>query len=194
MFGFLKKKPQPFSKMLLDMNDNQFVETVLGSIKSGEPSSGSMIAVAYMNLSVMRSSMMIIAKERGDESTATNIEELIKMLSERQNEDEIKKRRVSWFLLAALIMRSDGIAQKNKELENQAAKMWVQIADGCQFLHRVLEQNAIWSSSEKEWFSLVKNEKDGIDYCLNHVMPKYLKKNHVITEYALEKQIFGWYL
>lgn len=188
MFGLFKKKSSLPS--ILKLSDNDFVQAAVDGIKAGDPASGAMIAVAYMNLIPIIAVSKRIAEEKNDPTLPTDTDGFIKMLAEKQHEDEIGQRRTSWFFLAAVLMRATTLANKNKELENRVAEIWIHVAEGCRFLKNSLEHNVIWSANEKQWFNMLKDENDGIKYCVNHVMPKQLRANPAIKEFASKKGIF----
>lgn len=191
MFGLFRKKPNPPSlAIILDMDDAGFVQTTLDSVKAGEPASGAMIAVAHVNLRPIMGAFANYAEKNNDPSLPRDVDGFIRMLADTHYDDEVNIRRTSWFFLAALIMRATALANKNREFENQAAEMWLCVADGCRFLKNNLQHNIIWSADEKIWFDTLKDEKDGVSYCLNHVMPKWLRENPAVVDYADKQDIF----
>jgi hypothetical protein len=62
--------------------------------------------------------------------------------------------------------------------------MWISLADGGQSLKASLEHNIIWSDQEKEWFSHIKSEEEGVKYVLNYVLPSQLKPNADLISFA----------
>lgn len=176
-------------------NPEDFVNDITRSIKKSDPNSCVMLLVAYVNLDAL-----IETFEKYD-GVPKDIDACIMMLKEmRQNKagpnntsEEIKKRRVTWFYMSAIVKKATLIAENNKDVENQVAEMWVHIAEATRCLRGALDENIIWSTTEKEWFSGIEKEKDGPEYCINIVLPDWLRCNQVIRNYAHKYDLFVTY-
>src|SRR5580700_2702295 len=101
------------------------------------------------------------------------------MLSLRLEEDlgEAAKRRLAWFYQSALILRATEIASEKNHLKSDVAALWIMLAKGSGNLSELLPPNVLWSDEEKAYFADIKNQRDGIWYCLQILTPAYLKKD-----------------
>jgi hypothetical protein len=79
----------------------------------------------------------------------------------------LKSRRLFWFFKAALVKRATDIASRTPLLQPDVAAIWIMIARGCAHLPELLEDNQLWSKQEKQHFSVIRTEKDGVSYALH---------------------------
>src|SRR5688572_624847 len=109
-------------------------------------------------------------------SLEDNIRVLAKSLDENSS-DEVAIRRRYWFLFSLLIKRATKMSQDSESRTASCVKMWGALVQGGQFLHSSLQHNILWSDLEKEWFSPIKTEKEGMKFVLNFMLPAWLKND-----------------
>jgi hypothetical protein len=182
MFGLFKKTKK---SEILTISNADFVDVVLGMVSVGEPGSSIMCVVAYKNLTIIRSVYLDHAKKNPDAKLPTDLDSFIQDLENKKyNDDEVTQRRVTWFYIASLIMRANSFAHESKDIENNVAQIWINLAEGCSKIHGALKHNILWSDDEKAWFTSIKTEQEGIAECLNYVMPKWLQEHPIVEQFA----------
>jgi hypothetical protein len=192
-----RKKKTNTQKSILNMSEEDLIDMVFNTIKRGDSSSGVMILIAYKNFDLLLQVSKELKNHNNNKDTLNGVDDYIimfqKTLSKNHHElkitDEIGERRISWFYLAALLLKATKIAEQNKEYENAVAEMWIHIAESCCFLQNILEKNILWTDKEKYTFLPIESEQDGILHCLNFVVPEWLKNNTIITDYAESKNM-----
>jgi hypothetical protein len=63
------------------------------------------------------------------------------------------------------------------------------LARGSGNLSELLPPNVLWSDDEKAYFADIKNQRDGIWYCLQILTPAYLKKDKHLISFAESQDI-----
>lgn len=86
--------------------------------------------------------------------------------------------------------RAEGLGLGRPQYDELLADIWIAVAEGCYCLAHVVQNNILWSDDEKIWYSEVKTEKDGIDYCLNLVAPEEIRRIEKVQEFAISKGIY----
>jgi hypothetical protein len=64
------------------------------------------------------------------------------------------------------------------------------LARGSANLCELLPPNTLWSDDEKAYFVDIKNQRDGIWYCLNILTPACLRNNKQLISFAKSQDIF----
>jgi len=185
MFGLFKKKKESGAlAQVLHLDDKAFVSTVKKMLEESHPAAWTMCVVAYQNLQPMLQACEELAKEKNGKDVPADLDSFVRMLSVRleENLEEVAKRRLAWFYQSALIRRATEIASQKTDLQPDVAALWIMLARGSANLSELLLPNVLWCDDEKAYFRDIKNQRDGIWYCLQILTPDYLKKNkHVIT-------------
>jgi hypothetical protein len=104
--------------------------------------------------------------------------------------EEIPKRRLGWFFQAALIRRATELASRKSNYQSDVAAMWIMLARGSANMSELLPPNVFWSDDEKAYFADIKNQRDGIWYCLNILTPAYLRKDKLLIAFAESQNVF----
>ncbi len=194
MFSFLRKKEsRPDLSAVLALDDTAFVRVVLNSTTIGPPGAWLMTAVGYENLGPMLSASQYFADRNRDINLPKTLDSFIRFILnsiDKHSGDEIASRRLMWFFQAALIKRATERGIDQTDLKNTIAEIWICLAKGCGLLPTALAENQLWSASEKEWFSHVTDGNAGISYCLNHMMPKALRKHPSVQAFADSENVF----
>ena len=102
-------------------------------------------------------------------------------LSPNSNEYEMGSRRVLYTFLASLLRIAHERARKNPDLWNSIADVWVALLPGARKLREVIDRTKLWSDDETLWFSDVKTEMDGENYCLAHLAPQEIRYHDKIS-------------
>ena len=179
-------------EFLSNASDAEFVDIVSDLVRQGDANASVMCIVAYQNLTPMLAASAKLAAEGN--ATPKDLDEMItwcvKMEIKHEGE-EVQLRRIRWFFIAALLMRSTKLAEDNRELELRIAQTWLHLTDGCWLMKAALfdQHNVLWSSQEKAYFDVVSDGKGGQKYCLNHVMPKWLRNTAAVEAYAEREDI-----
>ncbi len=156
-----------------------------------DPASRAMILVALANLDVYLSVMFEVGNEKPKEGMPTTLDGAISFFEESltQSQSEVGQRRIQWFLLASLVKRATQLfISEGNTLRIQDA--WISLAEAGGNIRTIIRDNIIWDDNEKVWFSDIHDQKSGIFYVLSLMMPKPLRKNPRIREYANEQDIF----
>lgn len=193
MFGFFnqKKKP-PALSLVLDVNDAAFVSIVKKMLEEAHPAAWTMCVVAYQNLQPMVQACEELSREAKGNDVPADLDSFIRMLCARLEEklEEIPKRRLGWFYLAALIQRATEIASRKPDLQSDLSVIWIMLARGSENICELLPPNILWSDDEKAYFADIKNEHDGLWYCLQILTPGYLRTNKEMISFADSNGIF----
>ena len=187
MFGFpKKKKKEPGLADMLKLDDSAFVQTVSAMMQRSHVQACAMCVIAYQNLGPMLEAAIELSKAAPTERLPTDLDShicwLIPLLENPK--DEFAERRLGWFFYALLIKRASERAVSNPNLDEHVVEIWIMLAKGAAVLHEVIKQNILWSEDEKEWFADIEDEKSGIWYCLNILMPALYRKHPRIEDFA----------
>jgi hypothetical protein len=90
----------------------------------------------------------------------------------------------------AAVLRLNEKAATNPTLRPTAADLWVMMAESGRYLKALLAHNVVWNDGEKEWFSALKNDLDGISFVIDHVVPKLYRNDPRLTELAKTNNIW----
>jgi hypothetical protein len=192
MFGPFKKKQESGAlAQVLQLDDKAFVSAVRKILEKSHPAAWTMCVVAFQNLNPMLQACEELAKEKNGKDVPADLDSFIRMLSVRleENLEEVAKRRLAWFYHSALIRRATEIASQNSHLQPDVAALWIMLARGSANLSELLPPNALWSDDEKAYFVDIKNQRDGIWYCLQILTPAYLKKDERLISFAESQNI-----
>jgi hypothetical protein len=191
MFGFFKQKESPVLAQILRLDDTAFISTVKKMLEESHPAAWTMCLVAYQNLQPMLQACSDLAKENDGKDIPADLDSFIRMLSVRleENLEEVAKRRLAWFYQSALIRRATEIASQRTDLQPDVAALWIMLAKGSANLSKLLPPNILWSDAEKAYFVDIKNQRDGIWYCLQILTPAYLKKDKRLIAFAKSQDI-----
>ena len=187
MLEFLKrKKRQSDLSLVLKLVDREFASIVKGVVDESHPAALTMLLVALHNLSPMLSACQKLSKTESGHQVPADLDGFIRMIANRLEEDldEIPKRRLMWFYQAALVQRLDAVAEDQPNLHSNAAAIWIQLTKGAANICHLLPPSALWSEDEKAYFVDIKNERDGIWYCLQIMTPAYLRSNSELISFA----------
>lgn len=188
MFRFLKKRKrsQP-SPDILGMEDHAFVEAVSRMIRDDSLPAGVMCLVAIANLPSIMAVTYQTARQRPEEKLPTDLDGFIQFLTrsiEMHDGNEIGERRLMWFFLGALILRSGSLAAKDTTLVEPVIDMWLHLAEAGALLADTLSTNKLWEHDEQVWFKHIHNSSDGMSYVVRHMLPKHLHSHRRIREFA----------
>jgi hypothetical protein len=164
---------------ILQLNDAAYVSAVRKILEASHPAAWTMCVVAYQNLNPMLEACKELAREKGGKDIPADLDSFTRMIGSRLEEvlEEIPKRRLGWFLQAALILRATELASQKSDFQSDVAAIWVMLARGSATISELLPPNALWFDDEKAYFGDIKNQHDGIWYCLNILTPAYLRKD-----------------
>jgi hypothetical protein len=177
---------------ILNRDDAAYVSTVKRMLEASHPAGWTMCVVAYQNLNPMLEVCEELAREERGKDVPADLDSFIRMLGSQLDEvsEEIPKRRFAWFFQAALIRRATELASRKSDFQSDVAAIWVMLARGSATISELLPPNALWSDDEKAYFADIKNQRDGIWYCLNILTPAYLRKDKQLISFAESQNIF----
>ena len=183
---------RPNLEQILHRDDTAYVSTVKKMLEASHPAGWTMCVIAYQNLNPMLEACEELAREEKEGSFPADLDSFIRMLGSQLNEvsEEIPKRRLAWLFQAALIRRATEFASRKFDLQSDVAAMWIMLARGSANISELLPPNALWSDDEKAYFDDIKNERDGIWYCLHILAPSYLRKDKHLISFAESQNIF----
>jgi hypothetical protein len=187
MFSFSKKKEtEPTLADMLKLDDSAFVRAVRAMLQRSHEQACAMCVVAYQNLDPWLAATYELAKQTPTDRLPTDLDGFIHWLIPLLENPEhvVAGRRLGWFLQAALIKRASERANSNPNLDEHIVDIWIMLAKGAALLHEVVERNILWSEDEKEWFADIKDEKSGIWYCLNILVPALYRQHPRIEDFA----------
>jgi hypothetical protein len=156
-----------------------FGEIVLGVLRDEIPATHAMIVVAYENL---RLTMMVYGEPRPNAGEHLSLDQMIQMTTARleTETDPIVSRRLSWFFFAGLVARLNRLAVVHPDLQDTAAEVWLLLANSGRFLKSLLAHNEVWAPDEKDFFWMLRDERDGIEHVIRFVMPnQYLEHENL---------------
>ena len=192
MFSWLRRKQPPsVSLPILELDDHSFVRAVLASQEGQPPGAGAMCVVAYLNLTPMIGASFEVARETGDSKVPSTLDDFIRLIATTlaTKTDEIEKRRLMWLFQAALIMRATQKSETSPLLLDDTAQIWVHLVKGGAVIDGALRDNILWSDEEKEYFSSIHDETSGMEYVVNHVVPRHLRKHSIIQKLASDHEL-----
>lgn len=181
------------AEQLLRMDDDMFFQHVYGGIADQTPAAWLMVAVAYMNARPMSDAILDKARTNPKVYNYPPIIDsyvrIMAMGADQSQGDEFKSRKFGWLFQASLVMRANERCLGDSRQKDRLAELWVCLAKGCALLPGALALNELWDSNEKAWFSGISNSAEGVKYCLNHILPDELQKNHVIDAFSKQEGI-----
>jgi hypothetical protein len=177
---------------ILQLNDAVYISAVRKILETSHPAAWAMCLVAYQNLNPMLQACEELAREKDSKDVPADLDSFIKIIGSRLEEvsEEISKRRLGWFFQAALIRRATEFGAKKSEFQSDVAAIWIMLARGSANMSELLPPNALWSDDEKAYFAEIKNQRDGIWYCLNILTPAYLRKDKQLIAFAESQNVF----
>ncbi len=201
VFGFLKKKKSIHSQeveSLLALDRHSFTRFVRDLLVESEPASATMCIVALQNLGPILQAFLKIGQRKPNSGWPEDLDAFIRLLTkDNPPEEERASRRHYWLLWASLVRRATTFAEHDVSLQQDTAVIWVRLIEGGKYLKVLLRENIVWDTSEKEWFTHIKSEKQGAQYVLNYMLPKWLFRHaeidaiaetldlHLVTDYYL---------
>jgi hypothetical protein len=195
IFSWLKRDQKraevaPVATTILSMPADRFAEFVLETLKNDIPATRTMCVVAYANLGPIIAASASVASERGER--LLTVDDFIQMTLSRLNttNDEIARRRLLWFFLAALVHRLDGLTERNQSLLDRAADVWLLLSDSGRYLANLLQHNVVWDESEKAYFSDIKTSAEGIWYVMTIMLPARYRIEPKLKTFAKSHNIF----
>jgi hypothetical protein len=183
---------QPNLAQILHLDDTAYVSTVKRMLEASHPAGWTMCAVAYQNLNPMLQACEELSHEERGKDVPADLDSFIRMLNSQFDEasEEIPKHRLAWLFQAALIRRATELASQKSNLQSDVAAIWIMLARGSANLSELLPPNALWSDDEKAYFVDIKNQRDGVSYCLNILTPAYLRSDKQLISFAESQDIF----
>jgi hypothetical protein len=178
---------QDIAKHLLAVSDDEYLALVRGGLESESAQSWLMVAVAYMTAVPMASATMESTKY----DTLPTMNDVVMSIAycvDKAQGDELQSRRFMWLFQAMLILNAKKYVG-NSKYETAVAELWIYLARGCELLPQGLADIIIWTRDEKAYFDGIADGRDGVRYCLNHVIPKGLQKNSIIQSFAASKNL-----
>jgi len=189
--GKKKAQREHWSVQILQLDAHGFIQAVKDLLSESEPAAATMCVVALQNLGPILSVAKNMARDHPGKGIPTDLDSTIRFLNQGiPPTDEREKRRQDWFLWALLVQRASALANRNAAFHEDAAMIWIRLAEGGKYLRVLLEENIIWDNSEKEWFTPIVSERDGASYVLNHMSPKWLRSNDKINAFAESHDFF----
>ena len=207
MFSYFRREPSAPSQLsILELDDHAFVRAVLASQQNQPPAAGAMCVVAFLNLTPLIGVYFDLARRTGDSTDPSTLDAVIRFIAStlQTKTDEIGKRRLMWFFQAALIRRASQISEINPEHLSDTAQIWAYLVRDGAVLKATLQDNILWKDEEKEYFAPVRIEstgkvfspvhdaKSGMEYVLNHVVPKHLRRQSALARLAEEHDLSGY--
>ena len=174
------------------MADEDFANFTHGAIQDDVPATRAMCVVAYENLRPLMSAAISVAKERGE--VPPSVDDFVTMTFDKLDvvHDEIARRRLVWFFLAALVYRLDALAERKPSLIDCASDVWLLLSDAGQYLATLLEHNIVWTDSEKAYFSHLQGSHDGISYVMTIMLPKQYRSQPKLKLFAKSHNVSLW--
>ncbi|SCC78517.1 hypothetical protein [Saliniramus fredricksonii] len=196
MFGFFKKKPEIndrthaaiYNEIIL-LSNNQYADVVKDTFNHMDDGNRAFTLIAHVNLIPMLSGQFLAKQKRGENFT---IEEFIPQLGERLDEaagDQVKVRRLTWFLFAAMLARLEKLSYSSPEFISVGAEIWCKIIGASPFLRNMLVNNIVWSEEELAWFDLSKSDSKFMEIAMNHYIPPIFAKHPCVKKFAENKHI-----
>jgi hypothetical protein len=193
MFGFFKKKKsEPAAAGILNLDDHAFVQAVSRMVCDGHPAAATMCLIASENLRPLMGAAFTLARQKTDQQMPSDLDGLIRFFaesSEKDDADEVARRRIQWFFLAALIVRAGGRSAADATLVPSVVEMWLYLAKSGELLAETVKQNQLWDTNEKIWFQHLRTPSDGVGYVLQHMVPKHLKSQPKLREFAQQRGV-----
>jgi hypothetical protein len=155
---------------LLSMPDDVFAQAIKQGIQELPPISHVMILVGYANAKPIYEVAKQAAKKRGE------LEVFLKSLLSGSDwpQDEINQRKYGWYFYGFSLLQLADRAIENSKLNILLADIWFILTSAAERIDikNAIGANIIWKPDEKQWFTTVKNETDGIRFIVNHLVPK----------------------
>jgi hypothetical protein len=104
--------------------------------------------------------------------------------------DEISSRRVTWFLMAALVARLEKVAKSNPGVIAIGATIWTIILTEYPRLKILLPHNIVWSPVEKEGFDLHQPDEVMIERGMNYDVPLVFAEHTIVSDFAKRMNLF----
>jgi len=159
------------SELLLDLEQDDYIDFVLRLIEEMEPAARVMVVVAYANLNVH----FLGCSESAEINNRLpkTIEDYIrwvdldnKKFKISEPPSEIAEIRCNWFLYAALVNRLDNI---NDDRIDEIRSLLINSAE---YLQPLLSNNKLWDEDEKAYFKIGEEyfTGDSAESCVNVVL------------------------
>lgn len=173
---------------VLERTDEGYAQFVAEFVDGLDPATRAHLAVAYQNLIPTLSGMASAYKNRDIEFT---VEIFISQLERDMSAvtDEINSRRLTWFLIAALLARLEKIAKRSARITDLGATIWTIVLTEYPRLKVVLPRNIVWSSQEKEWFDIDEPDKVLIERGMNYHVPFIFSNTEIMEDFARSMDI-----
>ena len=71
--------------------------------------------------------------------------------------------------------------KRNPLLWDDIAGIWVTLLPGARSIRKVIDETALWTSDETDYFETVKTEQDGESYCLSVLAPAEIRYHAKIS-------------
>jgi uncharacterized protein (DUF1778 family) len=163
---------------LLKLPDNQFVVTVALQIVESGLAENVMVILAQPNFEVLMRLGNELSNHHKNNDLPNDLDGTIQFIGDliKNTTEEIGFRRLTWFLMAALVKRASQIAEHRTELHKSACLMWARLTEAGQHIHQIAPDIELWSDEEKEYFAEIGDAKGGIDYVYWALMPEWIRK------------------
>ncbi|RZT91072.1 hypothetical protein EV681_4595 [Advenella incenata] len=188
MFNFFKQKKAEKNDKILhpfgpaDVELAKFLKAFLTDV--GRESWMVLVALEVLEVTTK----MVSDSKTTDSKVPRTVDGYISVFNEaRKNEskyDEFQQRRIYWLLSAAQVKRVTLLSENNKIIRDDVAQIWILLAKGGSFIYEDLDRIELWDEIEKMFFSHIKTPNDGIEYCLNIMLPKHLRSHAAIGQFA----------
>jgi hypothetical protein len=173
------------------MGERDLVVAVKHLIEESNPNGCLMIVVAFSLIGVHLKWMIEQAEKAPKKHFPKDISGFIDFHSRLliEETEEIAIRRSHWFAVAGLVNKITEVCVKN-EYHEDSAVIWNCLASSGRIAEHALKDNIVWSRLEKSSFNHVHDEKSGVSYILNHIMPAPMRRNRLVNKFANERDIF----
>jgi hypothetical protein len=184
-FNIFRRKPASWSQAdaILRLSNLEFARHVKSAISEEPPNAHAMILVAYE-----KTRIGVLATEQvwADRGVSVNFDDSIRtMLNDGDDRgNEIRRRRRLWGLSALFLIRLNRLAQKDVSIRPITAEIWGILALSGQVMKSVLADNIVWTEEDKWSFAGVGVGTRGIAFILDYIMPRFLREEPTIHEFA----------
>jgi hypothetical protein len=178
------------AELLMKLGDDQLATVAHAIIQKEEAPTHAMIVVAYQNLIPIYSAFRSEADRDG--KTLDFADMLMFAADYRspsvsaKDKEEVLKRRFAWFLAAFAVLQLTDRAERNPEVFSTSTDIWLTLAKSGGVFPSLLQHNIVWKNDEKEWFSIIKDGSEGINFVSNFIVPKSHRRDIRFQEFAKE--------
>jgi hypothetical protein len=174
----------PDADFLLSMPDISFADLLVSMFRRATPAENVMVIVAYANIDVMLDATKTAFEAEGQTWSDNFIDEVIRRYFAKINStknDELSNRRRWWLSVALMFRRLMNKEASNHDLRARVIEIWMILANSGSYLKDLLEDNVLWSATDKAWFDDLRNGNDVVWYVANLMVPEVYRDDPELT-------------